>query len=378
MRRALVTLAVMATALAAPTVASAQTTTLYGFIQGGVISLRDAGGNPVAQVTEGTYRFEVVDSDTIHNFHLAGTAVSTPVGETGTFTFEGVVLGAGSYTYLCDVHPELNGTLNVTGSTPPPPPPGPPPPGSTLHGSIVDSVIKLEDAAGNAVTRLAPGAYKIHVTDQDTIHNFHLLGTKAVTSVEGRGMKTFSVQLVRGRYKYLCDAHPELNGGLTVGKPTSGPPARIRQARASAGAPRRVVVTLVVDRRTSARVRLIRNGRALAATREQALRPGLRRLRISVPAGAAAGAYRLRVTLVETTSGRRFELQTNGAATELGRDGLEHPLGDVEVRVDVLDVVVVLERVDQAEHLLCGALVLDLDRGLGQHRHLGRLVGDPR
>src|SRR5213080_4272990 len=52
-------------------------------------------------------------------------------------------------------------------------------------------------------------------------------------------------------------------------------------------------------------------------------------------------------------------------------DGLEHALGDVEIRVDVLHVVVVLERVDQAQDLLRSALVRDLDCRLRDHRQLG-------
>ena len=62
-----------------------------------------------------------------------------------------------------------------------------------------------------------------------------------------------------------------------------------------------------------------------------------------------------------------------GAAQPLGGGGLEHLLGDVEVRVDLLDVVVVLERVDQAHQLPRLALVVDRDGRLRQHRELGGL-----
>jgi hypothetical protein len=54
-------------------------------------------------------------------------------------------------------------------------------------------------------------------------------------------------------------------------------------------------------------------------------------------------------------------------------DRLEHPLGDVEVRVDVLDVVVVLELVHEAEDLLRIPLVRHLDGRLRDHRQLGRV-----
>ena len=121
-RRALAILAVAAAALAAPVAADAQT--LQGAIQGGAISLRDASGSAVTRVAPGTYTFQVVDTDTIHNFNLVGTAVRTPVDGTGTYTFQNVTLTAAVYTYQCDVHPDVNGTLTVaTGDQPPPPPP---------------------------------------------------------------------------------------------------------------------------------------------------------------------------------------------------------------------------------------------------------------
>src|SRR5690242_21506363 len=45
-----------------------------------------------------------------------------------------------------------------------------------------------------------------------------------------------------------------------------------------------------------------------------------------------------------------------------GDDGFEYVLRDVEVRVDVLHVVVLLERVDEPHHLARLRLVVDGDR----------------
>src|SRR5262249_35591106 len=56
---------------------------------------------------------------------------------------------------------------------------------------------------------------------------------------------------------------------------------------------------------------------------------------------------------------RRRPVPDDGRArARLGGDGLHHLLGDVEVRVDLLNVVVLLERVDQPERLLRRRLVL--------------------
>jgi hypothetical protein len=51
----------------------------------------------------------------------------------------------------------------------------------------------------------------------------------------------------------------------------------------------------------------------------------------------------------------------------LRRDGLQHSLGDVEVRVHILDVVVVLEPFDEVDDLLGGWLVTDLHGHLRHH-----------
>src|SRR5262245_11162174 len=47
----------------------------------------------------------------------------------------------------------------------------------TLFGSVGPGfVISFLDAGSNPVTSLAPGTYEIAVTDNETMHTFHLLG----------------------------------------------------------------------------------------------------------------------------------------------------------------------------------------------------------
>jgi plastocyanin len=203
-RRVIVILAAAASLLAVPAAASAQT--LYGSIQGGVIGLRDAAGNPVTQVAAGTYTFEVTDTDTIHNFHLLGTSVDTPIDGTGTFTYTGVTLSQGTHTYLCDIHPEINGTLVV-----------------------------------NSPTTGPPAAI----------------------------------------------------AGVTVG--------RVRGIRL-------VGVSLQVARPAKMRAQLLRRGRIVAGTRAN-LPPGRRVARIRVPRSAPRGLYVVRVFLTDVASGERFILR---------------------------------------------------------------------
>ena len=70
---------------------------------------------------------------------------------------------------------------------------------------------------------------------------------------------------------------------------------------------------------------------------------------------------------------RRRDVERRWAVAAPGLHRLQHLLGDVEVRPDVLHVVVLLERLDQPDQLLRGRLLGDLDRRLGDHRQLGGL-----
>src|SRR5437773_2317640 len=56
----------------------------------------------------------------------------------------------------------------------------------------------------------------------------------------------------------------------------------------------------------------------------------------------------------------------------------QNRLGDVEVRVDVLDVVCLFEALDEADHRSGRGLVPDRDRRLRNHRKLGGLDGVSR
>ena len=72
---------------------------------------------------------------------------------------------------------------------------------------------------------------------------------------------------------------------------------------------------------------------------------------------------------------RRHVKRAFGCSLGSARDGLEHALGNVEVRVHVLHVVVVLELVDQTHHLPRLRLVLDRHRRLRHELELRRFDG---
>lgn len=78
------------------------------------ITLLDAEGEPVEELAAGSYRVEVRDLSSIHNFRLIGPGVdqATSVPETGEVTWE-VTLGDGLYAFLCEPHPDMLGEIGV-------------------------------------------------------------------------------------------------------------------------------------------------------------------------------------------------------------------------------------------------------------------------
>lgn len=79
-----------------------------------VIDLTGQDGTSVTTLAAGSYTVQVSDESRIHNFHLTGPGVSesTSVVGTGDSTFQ-VTFTAGSYTYVCDPHTNMQGTFTV-------------------------------------------------------------------------------------------------------------------------------------------------------------------------------------------------------------------------------------------------------------------------
>jgi len=79
------------------------------------ITFKDAAGKPVTSLPAGSYQVKIKDTSKIHNWHLTGPGVdeTTTVPEVKDVTWT-VVLKAGTYTYVCDPHPNMKGTFTVT------------------------------------------------------------------------------------------------------------------------------------------------------------------------------------------------------------------------------------------------------------------------
>ena len=53
------------------------------------------------------------------------------------------------------------------------------------------------------------GKIRLVIADKSSTHNFHLTGpgVNVKTSVSAVGVKTFTVTLAKGTYKFVCDPH---------------------------------------------------------------------------------------------------------------------------------------------------------------------------
>jgi plastocyanin len=72
---------------------------------------------------------------------------------------------------------------------------------------------------GKKVTKLKAGSYTIAVSDQASIHDFHLKGpgVNKTTGVSFKGTQTWKVTLKKGTYTYQCDPHASfMHGKFTV------------------------------------------------------------------------------------------------------------------------------------------------------------------
>ena len=79
------------------------------------ISLTDDAGKAITNLAAGSYKLTVHDDSGIHNFHLTGSGVDDKTdiqkAEVKTFT---VNVKPGTYTFVCDIHPQMKGSFTVT------------------------------------------------------------------------------------------------------------------------------------------------------------------------------------------------------------------------------------------------------------------------
>ena len=172
------------------------------------IALTDSNGVKVTHLDPGAYTITVNDQSDIHNFHLKGPGVDmrTSVGGTGTVTWN-VTFTNGTYTYHCDVHLLLKGSVRVGNPSP------------RLNGKVGPKrTISLRNGAGTLVKAIRAATYLVVVKDATKHDNFHLKGpgVNKRTGVRFKGTKSWTVKLVAGKYVYRSDAHPKLRRSFKV------------------------------------------------------------------------------------------------------------------------------------------------------------------
>jgi hypothetical protein len=154
--------------------------------------------------------------------------------------------------------------------------------GPELRGSVGPGfTILLADTSGNPVTHLDPGAFSLTVDDKAADHNFHLMGAGVdiTTTVDEVAVKTFSLNLVDGKYTFICDAHPtSMAGSFTVGtSPPEAPPPPPPPSPVTS--PTRLVITLTgttISLTTPAGkpVKALNSGSALVTVRDRSAARG--------------------------------------------------------------------------------------------------------
>jgi hypothetical protein len=252
---------------------------------GFTISLTDLSGKPVTQLSAGTFTIQVDDKAANHNFHLQGPGVDqkTEVASIGIVTWT-LSFAAGTYSYLCDPHPNsMKGTFTVVGSSSPPPPPPPSPPAPQPSPPAPPPPTPPPAAPQPSPPAPPPPA------------------PPPVPSPP---------------------APPPPAPPATPPAPTPPPPSPLPpsvsshqaheslrvtqleiQVRAKNGR-REILARLRVSRSVSARLRLARHGDVAASTRDR-LRAGRRVVRLRLPRGLRAGIYRLEIR-VSDAAGRKW------------------------------------------------------------------------
>lgn len=166
-----------------------------------------------------------------------GLARHTVAADDGTFHSPDVTSGTtwqrmfgtpGTYTYFCDIHPGMKGTILVTGaggSPPPPPAPttAPPPVDAAGDVRIADfsfSPTTLTVKAGTSLTFVNVGAARHSATAADGSFDTGLLARGNRASID------FGAP---GTYLYFCTIHPEMTGTILVTGADGAPPPPPKQ-----------------------------------------------------------------------------------------------------------------------------------------------------
>ena len=87
----------------------------------------------------------------------------------------------------------------------------------TVRGTVGPGFTIDLKLGGKNVTTLKKGVpYRFLISDQSSIHDFHLAGpglNRVLTSVEFTGTKSVVLALAKGTYRFVCDPHSAVMHG---------------------------------------------------------------------------------------------------------------------------------------------------------------------
>ncbi len=139
-------------------------------------------------------------------------------------TFRRTFSTPGTYPYICDIHPDMVGTISVTGAggTPPPPPaPTTAPSAVTAKGDVRIADFNFAPSsititAGQSLTFVNTGVARHSATARDGSFDTGLLP---------RGQSATRTFATPGTFLYFCTLHANMTGTILVqGKDGSAPP----------------------------------------------------------------------------------------------------------------------------------------------------------
>jgi plastocyanin len=108
---------VAAAALVLSAPAGAAPKALNGSVGPGFTISLTSGGSKVTSLKAGTYRFDVTDRSSIHDFHLSGPGVNKVITSVSFQGRKSVILklARGTYRYVCDPHSSImRGSFRVS------------------------------------------------------------------------------------------------------------------------------------------------------------------------------------------------------------------------------------------------------------------------
>ena len=171
------------------------------------------------------------DAHTVTDRGLAFDSGSFGLGATFQRTFG----AAGTFTYICDIHPSMVGVVSVSaptgaGTLPPPPPPPPAPVPVTVppapggSGTTANSVSIIDFGFSPAVLNVAQGA-TVTWSNSGLARHTVAANDGSFHSPDVRSGQTYARTFsTPGTFTYICDIHPEMKGTIAVSGPGGTPP----------------------------------------------------------------------------------------------------------------------------------------------------------